>query len=208
MHDRRINGETFVFGNAGGLYKNAMTWWDHKTLSIWSQPNGEALAGELTGTQLELLPSQVTTWANWVADHPQTFVLANDLDRLGAVRQGFTPEFVIGVQIGDDALAFYYQDVEEAGMIQTSIGEWPVVVWAEAGEYNAFLRQAGEQPLTFSLDDGVIYDDQTHSRWDLRRGLALEGPLQGQGLQTLPSLTSYDWAWHDFYPDAEIYSDQ
>jgi hypothetical protein len=207
VHDRRINGETFVFGNAGGLYKNAMTWWDHKTRSIWSQPTGEVLEGELAGTKLELLPSQVTTWSNWVADHPQTFVMANDLDRLGSRRQGFTPEFVIGVDVGEEALAFYYQDVEEAGIVQTTIGDLPVIVWAAGGEYGVYLPQVDGQSLTFSNEAGIVYDDQTRSRWDLARGLALEGPLQGQGLQALPSLTSYDWAWYDFYPDSAIYSD-
>ena len=59
MHDRRVDGETLVFGNQGGLFMNAMTWWDHKMESVWSQPWGRAIAGPLKGTELELIPSQL-----------------------------------------------------------------------------------------------------------------------------------------------------
>ena len=44
---------------------NAMTWFDHETDSIWSQPVGLAFEGPLRGTQLKLLPFQLTTWSNW-----------------------------------------------------------------------------------------------------------------------------------------------
>jgi hypothetical protein len=33
-----------------------MTWWDWETQSIWSQPWGAAIDGELTGARLTLLP--------------------------------------------------------------------------------------------------------------------------------------------------------
>ena len=185
----------------------AMTWWDHQTSSIWSQPTGTAIGGALVGTQLDLLPSQVTTWANWVAAYPQTFVLVNDFGRLGTHRQTFSEEFVIGVQIDGWALAFYYQAVAQSGFVQTVIGDWPVLVWAADAEYGVFLRQGGEQTLTFFMQDGEVYDDQTGSRWDIVHGLALEGPLKGQVLQPLPSLTAYDWAWLDFYPGSGIYGE-
>jgi hypothetical protein len=90
---------------------------------------------------------------------------------------------------------------------QPPIGDWPVLVWAANEDYRVYLRQVGAQTLTFSSQDGGVYDDQTHSRWDLTLGLALEGPLQGQALQQLPSLTSFDWAWLDFYPLSGIYGE-
>ncbi len=50
----------------------AMTWWDHDTNSIWSQPWGRAIRGELKGIELFLLPSELTTWGSWKAEHPDT----------------------------------------------------------------------------------------------------------------------------------------
>jgi hypothetical protein len=62
VHDRRVNGETFVFGNQGALFQNAMTWWDHQTQSVWSQVWGQAIAGPLKGTTLELIPASIVPW--------------------------------------------------------------------------------------------------------------------------------------------------
>ena len=35
---------------------NAMTWFDHETNSIWSQPWGMAISGPLKGTRLDVFP--------------------------------------------------------------------------------------------------------------------------------------------------------
>ena len=75
---------------------SAMTWWDHKTSSIWSQPIGRALAGELTGTELTLLPMQLTTWENWKNAYPDTLVMINDLEKIDYSPPGFSKDFVIG----------------------------------------------------------------------------------------------------------------
>jgi hypothetical protein len=63
VHRRDIDGRGVVFGNQGDLYMNAMTWWDHDTSSVWSQPTGEAILGPLKGERLELVPSTLTELA-------------------------------------------------------------------------------------------------------------------------------------------------
>jgi hypothetical protein len=182
-----------------------MTWWDHATQSIWSQPVGEAIAGPLRGESLELLPSQVTTWGNWVKSFPKSFVMINDLDRLGSFRQGFDPDFVIGVVVEDQAKAYYYEDVAEKGFITDMLGDLPVLVWAADGDFRVYLRKVGDDILDFHLESDVLTDTETGSTWDVTLGLATGGPLKGESLQHLPSLTSFDWAWRDFYPDTEFF---
>jgi hypothetical protein len=196
---------THTFGNAGALVMNAMTWWDHETDSIWSQPVGQAFRGPLTGTKLELLPFQLTTWSNWVGKFPETLVMTNDVDRLGNSRQGFQPGFVIALVLDDQSKAYYYEDVEAVGVINDSLGETPTLVWAKNNDINAFIRMLGDQTLTFVVEGDSILDQETGSTWDLSRGLATEGPLAGEGLQPVPSLSSFDWAFRDFYPEGEIY---
>jgi hypothetical protein len=184
---------------------NAMTWYDHETESVWSQPVGQAFRGPLTGTKLELLPFQLTTWSNWVSSYPDTLVMTNDVNRLGPSRQRFQPGFVIGLILDDQAKAYYYEDVEAVGVINDTLGETPIMVWAESNDIKAFIRQLGDQTLTFKLENGVLVDLETGSTWDITRGLAVEGPLTGEGLQPVPSLSSFDWAFNDFYPQGEIY---
>ena len=205
MHDRRIDGATYTFGNAGALVMNAMTWFDHETDSIWSQPVGLAFRGPLQGTRLELLPFQLTTWSNWFENYPDTLVMINDFNRLGNARQGFRAGFVVALVLDNTAKAYYYDDVENANIINDNLADTPVVVWAENNNYNAFVRKLGDQLLTFALEAGEIVDLETGSTWDMSRGLAKGGPLAGEGLQSVPSLSSYDWAFRDFYPESDIY---
>ena len=51
----------------------------------------------------------------------------------------------------------------------------------------------------------MMSDEETGSKWDITRGLAIEGPLGGTALQAVPSLSSFDWAFVDFYPQGEFY---
>ncbi len=205
VHDRRIDGETQIFGNAGALYKNAMTWWDRETQSIWSQPTGRAIEGRRKGTELFLLPSEVTSWQNWLNKHPNTLLMSNDLPRAGWRHQKFDPDFVVGIVLGRDARAYYYKDIAAVGIIQDQLGKTPLLVWAEGEETAVYSRLHENGPLTFQLEDGLLRDQETDSTWDPSTGLALSGPLSGTALRQLPTLTSYDWAWADFYPQSAFY---
>ena len=70
VHDRRLDGTLKTFGNQGALFMNALTFWDHETKSIWAQPWGTAIAGDLKGSALTLLPFSLETWGTWIEAHP------------------------------------------------------------------------------------------------------------------------------------------
>jgi hypothetical protein len=182
-----------------------MTWYDHTTFSIWSQPTGEVLAGPLEGTKLKALPFQLTTWTNWVSTYPQTLVMSNDLDRIGNIRQGFEDDFLIGVIVADFAKAYPFLEVASQVFIEDQIGDFPIIVWAKDEDYRVFLRQVGDQEVHFSWEDGALVDQETGSRWDPQLGLAREGQFQGEVLQQLPSLSIWRSFWFNFYPQGEIY---
>jgi hypothetical protein len=204
VHDRRIDGETFVFGNAGGLFMNAMTWYDHETESIWSQPWGRAIGGNLKGVELFPLPFQLTTWLSWKAEHPQTLAMMNDVQRLGR-KQRFDPDFVVGLIIAEKSKAYYYRDVAAVSVVNDMLAEYPVVLWAGNNNFHAYLRQVDDLLLSFRLKGDILVDNETDSTWDIARGLAIDGPLVGEGLTAVPSMSAYDWAWLDFYPESKFY---
>jgi hypothetical protein len=210
VHDRRVDGEALVFGNQGALFMNAMTWLDHKTESVWSQPWGRALEGPLKGTELELLPSQLMPWKTWVEEYPDTLALNTEL--LGVFGSGYGREviqrrYVIGVTLGDSATAFAYEAAAEAGIINDAVGPYPVVVHVdpEARRVHVYLRQAGEEVLTFGQEEGIVRDEETGSTWKMDTGLAVEGPLQGQVLRAAPHVPAFPSAWRDFFPDSQWY---
>jgi len=186
---------------------SAMTWWDHETESVWSQPWGRAIGGEYRGVELFVLPSQVTTWSNWKEAHANTLAMINDVDRLSfGRRQGFNPDFVLGLLLSEQAIAYYYRDVAAQGLVNDRFAGLPIVVWASEAGLNAYVRQVGDQVLTFEIRGDQILDQETGSTWNLSRGLALDGPLLGEALQGVPGTSSYDWAWRDFYTNSEFYS--
>ena len=204
VHDRRIDGETHLFGNAGSLFMNAMTWYDHETQSIWSQPWGRALEGEYKGVVLFLLPSRITTWSNWKSNHPHTLLMINDLDRVRS-GQRFDPDFVIGVVLADSSKAYYYEDVSNKGTVNDILAGIPILLLATKNNYSTFSRRVENQVLTFQFVKGQLTDEEIGSTWDPSRGLAIDGPLEGRSLQAIPSLSSFDWAWVDFYPESDFY---
>ena len=50
--------------------------YDRQTESLWSQVRREAVAGPLTGEELEVLPSTLTNWGKWRKRFPGTEVLS------------------------------------------------------------------------------------------------------------------------------------
>ncbi|MCI0778986.1 MAG: DUF3179 domain-containing protein, partial [Chloroflexi bacterium] len=72
---RSIEGQELTFGVSGKLIMNAVVLYDHQTETLWSQFLAEGVQGPLTGVRMELLPSQLTTWGAWTAQHPDTLLL-------------------------------------------------------------------------------------------------------------------------------------
>ena len=65
VFERIIDGTEVEFGTSGKLYNSNLLMYDRLTESYWSQALGLAVKGELTGTQLNLIPFDVITWGDW-----------------------------------------------------------------------------------------------------------------------------------------------
>ena len=191
---------------------NAMTWYDHETDTLWSQPNGTALKGEYAGLRLALIAASIEPWGTWKRDNPDTLVLAGpglnpgfSFDPFDG-RQG---EYVLGVTMGDDARAYPFDLVSGRGVTNDFIGDVPVLIVADPRDRSAhlFVRQIGEERLEFVLVAGELRDVETNSLWSPLTGLALQGEFRGQGMRQIPFSTAYAWAWEDFYPQTTFYGD-
>lgn len=208
MHDRRIDGEVHTFGNYGALWMNAMTWWDHETESVWTQPWGRALLGPLKGTVLRQIPAEIVPWKTWQTNHPDTLALVWEPGPGRSYYENPTDRFVLGVSLAEASIAFPYPVAADESVINASVGEFPIVVHTnpDTRASHIYLRTLEDGTvLTFSGDSQSLTDQQTGSRWDPIHGLAVEGPLQGTSLRSIPYTSSFDWAWLDFYPDSTLY---
>ena len=74
--------------------------------SVWSQPWGRAIVGQLKGTELRLVPASIVPWSTWLAEHPNTLILEVPSGRFGNPSEKFSEYFVIGVTLGDQATAY------------------------------------------------------------------------------------------------------
>jgi len=202
VHRRELNGEVLVLGNQGALWGNAMTWWDHSTGTVWSQPLGEAIVGPLKGETLELMASQVTSWATWTEDHPETVALD-----VSAIPSRFRLiDMSIVVDFGEEVGVYAVVDLIGEGPANDTIAGVPVsVVVDQEDRWKVFHRRVGESVLTLDFVDGALVDTETSTRWDPSNGRALSGPLEGEVLGILPGFTSFESDARVFWPDAKYW---
>ena len=167
---------------------NAMTWWDHETDSVWSQPWGMAIAGPMEGTRLELIPANIVPWQTWFSQHPETLVLEAGGPRSGGVGGVLGDGHVIGITLGQHAKAYPYSLATAQQVINDQVGPFAIVVVADAATkaVSAYLRQVEDQELKFTFDEGRLVDRPTGSTWDVSTGLAVDGPLRGELLKKNP----------------------
>jgi Protein of unknown function (DUF3179) len=75
---RDLDGQTLDFGTTGNLRNSDLVMYDRQTESWWQQITADAVVGELTGIELDVLPSQILSWADFRRLHPDGEVLSRD----------------------------------------------------------------------------------------------------------------------------------
>ena len=159
--ERRLDdGRVLSFGTSGKLFRSSLVMYDRQTESLWAHFDGSALAGVLTGTELDRIPVQTVSWSDWLAQNPDGLVLSRDT---GASRDyGRNPypgyddinedpflfdgeldgrlpakERVVGLGLDSRPTAVRLDPLLEEGVITTELGGRPVVVWALPGTASA-----------------------------------------------------------------------
>ena len=207
---------------------NALVMYDKETDSLWSQFLGKAIAGPFKGTELEIIPSQLTNFGSWAKAHPDTKVLdthtsypiddhyltyyrehkagilgeANPDDRLRL------KDIILGVTGDQGQIAYNYLDLIEAEVINHEFEGTPIVaaVDREGGGTAIFRRTVNGKALEFeSVDNMTMTDTASSSVWDKASGRAVSGPMSGTQLEPYPYIISFWFAWTDFYPETELY---
>lgn len=158
--DRTLDGEVFDFGTSGKLYKSALVMYDRQTESLWSQFDGNAIAGVLTGSALEMLPVSTVSWADWSKANPEGLVLSRDTGETRPYGQNPYPgyddidsspfafdgeiddrleakERVLGVGIGSDPVAIVLSALMDQGVVEFGLDSSRVVAWVLPGTTSA-----------------------------------------------------------------------
>lgn len=74
--DRRTAKGVLSFGVSGKLRNSDMVMYDRQSESWWQQAVGRSIVGELTGTELKMLPTWMESWSQFKARNPGGLVMA------------------------------------------------------------------------------------------------------------------------------------
>ena len=216
------------------LYRSNKLMYDRATETLWHQFLGEPVVGPLAGTglRLQVLPNVLTTWGDWLAQHPDTTVIGQDTGVYPA--EFYTPEedlssiyyqyradlgtmFPVGIK--DDALAvkepifgltfdgmaraYPRSALAEMPVLNDTVGDQEVVIiTAPEGGSRAYERQG--MRFEFS-NEGQLLDDNGNA-WKLLEDALESTTAPEKRLPRLPSRDAYWFGWYAFNPHTDLYT--
>ncbi len=251
MEGMEGEGQALDFGTTGRLRFSNLVMYDRQTESWWQQASGEAIAGELAGAHLDFVAAEMVAWEDFKAAHPDGQVLSRETGFNRAYGNnpyaGYddvhnppfaydgppTPgellpmERVLTVERQGEAVAYPYTVLQEAHVVNDTVGARAVVVLWEAGTAsaldsraiaegrdvgaaNAYERVLDGQVLTFAYEagdtaeGGQMVDQETGSVWNAR-GEAVSGELAGQQLPPVVAVNHFWFSWAAFSPETRVY---
>ena len=224
IYDRLVDGKALEFTLVGAINYNA-TFRDHTTGSWWRQEVGDAIKGPLKGRALEDLPFEQMSLESWLAKYPDSLVLQYDpLFRkqydirtallnyeisLPGWHMQASPPLVVGVEVGDVARAYDWNQLVKHRLVQDEAAGTPLLAVTDDAGDSAFVydRTVDGTALDFEMTGAGMKDKGTGSSWDVF-GRCTKGKLKGKTLNQLQSYKQYVRAWVTFHPDASFYDFQ
>src|SRR5262249_1796552 len=146
---------------------------------------GQAVVGDLTGTQLTILPASIVSWDAFRAAHTDGLVLSRDTGfnrsygtnpYAGYDQPNTRPflfdgnldgrlppkEHVVTVSLGGDNVAYPYTLLKQWRAVQDSVGGAAIVVFYRPGTSSA--RDSGSLADGFDLGASGVFSPQLDSR--------------------------------------------
>ena len=185
---------------------------DQATESQWSHLLGRCMQGPHEGKMLDPIPSVITDWATWKAEHPFTDIMDWPLQRNTkynkALLDGKWNRYLIGMVDGKDSIGYAMDELQKQPLVNDEFGGHQHVIWFDTESHGAWVydRQLEDRLLDFRMRGEQIIDIQTESTWNLMAGTADAGPLKGSRLSPLVSIPSLKHAWAAFHGDSTYWT--
>ena len=181
--------EIVEFGTSGKLYNSNLVMYDRKTDTYWSQIDGNAIVGELTGQELKEISIDTVVWRDWKAIHDDSEVLSQDT--------GFTRSY------GRDPYGSYYEDSFLIFPVENSDDRVHPKTVIFGVEVNGVFKAYQEDVL---IEQGVIEDVVDGVNIKVERDAA--GIVKITNVDTGEEIVKerdFWFAWYAFHPDTELY---
>ena len=193
-YERQLDGEPVEFGTSGKLYNSNLVMYDRQTETYWSQIDGLALVGELSGQELTPITLDTVVWSEWKAAHPDSEVLSQET--------GFDRDY------GRDPYSSYYANNYICFPVQGRDDRILPMTVVFGIEINGTYAAYREEDL---VERGTIEDRVNGVRIRISRDAAgVVSVLELSRQETIVKQRSFWFAWVAFHPDTHLYlpSDQ
>jgi len=216
LYSGKVGDKTFTFGSSGLLYRSNKLMYDHNTESLWSELQGEPVAGKLVdqGIRLEILPVVLSTWGEWKRRHPETTVLSLSTGyqrdyNVEPYKQYFeSKELMFPVPVLNDRLApkdFVF--VLRAG---TRSKAYPLDLLLKKG---LVVDRVGDKMVALVGDSNSksvraynCRSNQVDLKWQALED-HLVSPDCSQKCSRLPGHLAYWFGWYAQFPNADLYEE-
>ncbi len=188
-YKRMLDGEAVEFGTTGKLYNSNLVMYDRKTETYWTQIDGKAIIGELTGHELKEISIDTVVWRDWKKAHADSEVLSQNT--------GFKRDY------GKDPYGSYYEDsflIFPVDNENNTIHPKTVIFGIEIdGVYKAY-READLIAL------GVINDEINNTKINITRDEAgVVTIVQADTGKEIVKERDFFFAWYAFHPETTVY---
>lgn len=188
-YERSLDGDAVNFGTSGKLYNSNLVMYDEKTDTYWTQIDGKAIIGELTGMELKELSIDTVVWRAWKSSHPDSEVLSKNT--------GFIRSY------GNDPYGSYYEDsflIFPVEHEDDRIHPKTVIFGIEVDESYKAYRESDLISL------GVIEDTVNNLNLKIERDDV--GVVKVTNLDSGEEIVKerdFWFAWYAFHPNTELY---
>ena len=176
MYSARIDGKPTTFGTSGLLYRSNKLMYDRETNTLWSSFLGVPVIGPIASSdfKLKVFPAALTTWDEWLAEHPDSSVLSPLTDfyppatyvseeyersayyRYRASADTMFPVWsrdgrletkteILGVSVGDGHKAYPVSSLRALRVINDSVADRDVVIISSAVSSDARVYERNGQ---------------------------------------------------------------
>ncbi len=159
-YDRRLGDRVLSFGVSGLLYRSALVMFDRQTESLWTHYTGQAIAGTLTGQELDTFPVSTVSWSDWRGEHPDGWVMSRNTGHRRSYGNNPYPGYddvnsspflfegrvddrlaaktrVLGIGDEDGAIAIVLDELAESSLVAVEVGGRSLVAFHKPGTASA-----------------------------------------------------------------------
>ena len=187
-----VNGKVSEFGTSGKLYNSNLVMYDRQTDSYWSQILGEAIAGEMKGTKLKILPHDNIFWKDFKSTYTNGEVLSTET----GFDRDYTASPYVNYELNSD---IFFPIDNESDLYHAKA---PVFGLEINGKYKAYpLEDLEKSEETFFEEFAGI-----SLQIEFDKNSKIIKVTNTDGNEKIVPIYGFWFSWYAVHPDTEVFT--